>query len=547
MTSKISNLGLLIKLFIASYLLICGITIAEEFSQPISPDRTQGEGPFNRLILRGGILIAGNGAPAIGPVDIVIEKNKIVSIHNVGNPGVPINPNRRPKAKAGDKEIDVAGQYLLPGFIDMHAHIGGSDQGTTPEYVFKLWMAHGITSIREPGSFNGLDWVLHHKKRSAKNEITAPRITAYLGFGMNPISSENEENKAISTAEDAQKWVKKISKAGAEGIKFFGARPDIMAAALQEANKQGIGSAMHHAQLNVGWMNVLDSARLGLNTMEHWYGLPEALFEGQTLQNYPVDYNYNNEQHRFEEAGKLWAQAAKQGSEHWNSVRDELLSLDFTINPTFTIYEASRDLTRARRDEWHELYTLPKLWDFFQPSRNAHGSYWFNWGTEQEIAWKENYRLWMAFINDYKNHGGRVTTGSDSGYIYKLYGFGYISELELLREAGFHPLEVIRAATLSGAEALGLEDKVGSIEVGKYADILVVNENPLKNLKVLYGTGAVMLDENNKAVRSKGIIYTIKDGIIYDSKALLKDVEKMVAKSRKEQGIKGIVQPGMTQ
>ena len=93
----------------------------------------------------------------LGPVDIVIEKNKIVSIHNVGNPGVPINPSRRPKAKAGDKELDVSGQYLLPGFIDMHAHIGGSDQGTTPEYVFKLWMAHGITSIREPGSFNGLD------------------------------------------------------------------------------------------------------------------------------------------------------------------------------------------------------------------------------------------------------------------------------------------------------------------------------------------------------------------------------------------------------
>ena len=151
----------------------------------------------------------------------------------------------------------------------------------------------------------------------------------------------------------------------------------------------------------------------------------------------------------------------------------------------------------------------------------------------------------MAFINDYKNHGGRVTTGSDSGFIYKLYGFGYISELELLREAGFHPLEVIRAATLAGAEALGLEDKVGSIEVGKFADILVVNENPLKNLKVLYGTGAVMLDDDNNPVRSKGIIYTIKDGIVYDSKALLKDVREMVIKARAEAGVEGIVQPGM--
>ena len=64
----------------------------------------------------------------------------------------------------------------------------------------------------------------------------------------------------------------------------------------------------------------------------------------------------------------------------------------------------------------------------------------------------------MEFINEYKNRGGRVTAGSDSGFIFQLYGFAYIRELELLREAGFHPLEVIRAATLNGAEALGMDN-----------------------------------------------------------------------------------------
>lgn len=73
------------------------------------------------------------------------------------------------------------------------------------------------------------------------------------------------------------------------------------------------------------------------------------------------------------------------------------------------------------------------------------------------MAWKENYRLWMTFIKEYKNRGGRVTAGSDSGFIYQLYGFAYIRELELLREAGFHPLEVIRSATLNGAQAIGME------------------------------------------------------------------------------------------
>ena len=93
---------------------------------------------------------------------------------------------------------------------------------------------------------------------------------------------------------------------------------------------------------------------------------------------------------------------------------DELLKLGFNIDPTLTIYEASRDLMRAMRAEWHDRYTLPSLWKWYEPSRVAHGAYWFDWTTADEIEWKNNYRLWMTFLNEYKNRGGRVTTGSDS-------------------------------------------------------------------------------------------------------------------------------------
>jgi hypothetical protein len=278
--------------------------------------------------------------------------------------------------------------------------------------------------------------------------------------------------------------------------------------------------------------------------MEHWYGLPEALFTDKTVQDYPLNYNYSNEQDRFEEAGKLWKQAAPPYSDKWNAVMKELLDLDFTLDPTFNIYDASRDLMRARRAEWHEDYTLPSLWKFYEPSRNSHGSYWFNWGTEQELAWKENYKLWMIFVNEYKNRGGRVTAGSDNGFIYQTYGFGYIRELELLREAGFHPLEVIRSATLYGAQALGADKDLGSIEVGKLADMVVVEVNPLENLQVLYGTGAIRLNEQNKAVRVGGVKYTIKDGVVYDAKKLLADVKKIVDEEKAKTNWK-LRQPGV--
>ncbi len=494
---------------------------------PKAPPRSEGEGPFNKLIIRGVTMIDGTGSPPVGPVDIVIEKNKIASIRSVGSPGAPINPNRRPKAEPGDKEIQAEGMYVLPGFIDTHAHTGGVEQGTPAEYVYKLWMGHGITTIREPGSGNGLDWTLEHKQKSEKNEITAPRIKAYLTFG-------SGSRTPITTPEQARNWVAELKKKGGDGIKFFGAKPDIFTAALDEARKQGLRTTCHHSQVQVARMNVLQSARVGLYSMEHWYGLPEALFADRTIQDYPLDYNYNDEQHRFGEAGRLWKQAAPPFSDKWNSVMNELIGLDFTISPTMTIYEANRDLMKEMRAEWHDEYTLPSLWKFFQPDRNTHGSYWFYWTTSDEIAWKENFRLWMTFLNEYKNRGGRVTVGSDAGYIFKIYGFGYIRELELLQESGFHPLEVIRSATLHGAEALGMEKEIGSIEIGKLADLLIVDENPLANFKVLYGTGALKLNEKNELTRVGGVKYTIKDGILYDARQFLSDVRNMVKKAKEE-------------
>ena len=493
-------------------------------SIPPAPPRAEGEGPFARLILRGATLINGTGAPAIGPVDIVIEKNRIVRVESVSQPG-GIDLDKRPKAAKGDKEIDLSGLYVLPGFIDMHAHIGGKDQGTPAEYVFKLWMGHGVTTIRDPGSFDGTDWTLMEKAKSARNEITAPRILAYIGFGQ-------DRDAPFTTPDEARAWVAKMAQKGADGVKFFGYRPDIMKAAIEEAKRRGMRTACHHAQMDVARVTVLDSARWGLTSMEHWYGLPEALFTDRTVQDFPLDYNYADESNRFGQAGRLWRQAAPPYSERWNQVMHELIALDFTIDPTFNIYEATRDAMRARRAEWHDDYTLPSLWDFYQPSHKNHGSFWFHWTTEDEVAWKHNYQLWMTFVNEYKNRGGRVTVGTDSGFLYQLYGFAYVRELELLREAGFHPLEVIRAATLRGAEALGLAHELGSVEPGKLADLVVVEQNPLQNLAVLYGTGVITLDDKNEVVRTGGVKYTIKDGIIYDSRKLLADVRRMVKEAK---------------
>ncbi|MDX2030764.1 MAG: amidohydrolase family protein [Blastocatellia bacterium] len=513
--------------------LLCASTIAQTTRRQVDPAPNrragEGEGPFDRLVIRGATMIDGTGAPPQGPVDIVIENNRIREIRSVGYPKVPIREQGRP-AK-GTKEIDATGMYVLPGFVDCHGHIGGLAQGTPAEYVYKLWMAHGVTTVRDPGSGNGIDWTLRERTRSANNEIVAPRLYVYVRPGA------NWDRGPINTPEIAREYVRWAKQKGADGFKMIGSDPifdpEIMHALLAEARALQMGTTTHMAQTGVVRTNVIQAARMGMGSMEHWYGLPESLFADRVVQDFPLDYNYNDEQHRFGQAGRLWKQAAPPGSRKWNEIMDELVKLDFTIDPTFTIYEASRDLMRAMRAEWHDRYTLPSLWKFYTPSREAHGSYWFYWTTQDEIEWKNNYRLWMTFINEFKNRGGRVTTGSDSGFIYKLYGFDYIRELELLQEAGFHPLEVIRSATFNGAELLARQQnrpmEFGVLRPGKLADLILLPENPVANLKTLYGTGAIRLnDQTNQVERVGGVKYTIKDGIVYDARKLLEDVARIV-------------------
>jgi imidazolonepropionase-like amidohydrolase len=488
----------------------------------------EGRGPFKTLVIRGAILIDGSGAPPVGPVDIVVEGNRIQSVRSAGTPSLPLSTGRAPQN--ADLELDATGMYVMPGFVSLHEHAGGAPKNPDSEYPYKLWLAHGVTTVRGvPLTNHAL--AVSERERSNRNEIVAPRIVNYQRPGM------GWGKGTVDTPEAAREWVRWGAANGLEGLKLGAQRPDIMAALLDEAKKHNLGSTAHLQQTGVAQMNALTAARLGLQTVTHFYGHFEALLKDYVVQPWPVDQINDDEQMRFGQVARLWDKIHAPGGPEWKEYLQEHRKLGTTFDPTMTAYAAGRDLMRMRNADWHSRYSLPSLMDFYTPSRSNHGSYWYYWTLDDEIAWRNFYQVWFRLLNDYKKMGGRVTASADAAFIYNTYGFGNIHEMELLQEAGFHPLEVIQAATYNPAktlaEATGKPMDRGWIRAGLLADIVIVDQNPLKNLKVLYGTGAFRLnDQTGKPEWVGGIKYTIKDGIVYDAKKLLSDVAAMVDKQK---------------
>ena len=471
-----------------------------------------------RFVIRNATVVEGNGTPASGPYDIVIEGSTIADLVALDPVALKAGRARRP---AADAELDAAGKYVLPGLINLHGHVQ-EERGGIPqplEYELKLWLASGITTVRDVGSDTRK--TIELRARSAAGQVAAPRIFVYGVFGG---GGDAVQTRGIRTGEEARARVRALKALGVDGIKILGIDRDLMEAMEDEAHKAGLRIA-HHA--GVEETNAWDDVRFGTTSIEHWYGIPDAAIP-DGVQHFPPEYNYNNEVDRFRWAGRLWREA---DPERLGKVLQAMVDAHVAWDPTLDIYEASRDLARAQNQPWFRDYLHPALEEYFRPNPANHGSYFIGWSSTDEAYWKENYRIWMAALRDFERRGGVIGAGEDAGFIYQLYGFGLIRELELQQEAGFHPLKVIQHVTANNAGILGAGDRLGRVRPGYAADLIVVNGNPLEDLKVLYPTGTEAI-RDGKVVHSGGVEWTIKDGIPYHGPTLLREVKELVAKAR---------------
>jgi hypothetical protein len=395
------------------------------------------------------------------------------------------------------------------------------------QYERNLYLAAGVTTAREVGG--DFEKSKRWQRESNAHAIISPRILVY------PVVSKGR----MGTPAEIRAWIRDVAERGADGLKIIAMDRDQLEAILDEAHRLGLRTTAH---IGLEETTARDYIELGVSSIEHFYGVADAAIPG--MPSYPPDMNYNDEIQRFARAGTLFAQADRS---KLSEIVDLMIERRIGWSPTFSIYEPSRDVVRARNLPWLREYLHPSLEAFFKPSRENHGSYFLGWTATQEARWKQQFRIWMDVVREFGVKGGLITTGDDAGYIYSVYGFGIARELELHEEAGFHPLEVIEHATWNGARMLGLDTRIGKVREGFTADLLIVNGNPVDDLKLLnpYGTDVRLVNgrqvsnytqvgpgDRVQVVHGGGIEWTIKDGIPYHAPTLLREVRELVTKAR---------------
>jgi imidazolonepropionase-like amidohydrolase len=483
-----------------------------------------------RLLIKGAMIIPGTGVPAYGPSDILLQDGLIARIGS----------SAEGKWPDADAVIDATGKYVMPGIVNTHMHWHEERVGPIPiQYERDLYLAAGVTTAREVGG--DFEKTKQWRAESAAHTIVAPRILLYP-----MVANLVKKGEAFDQSPAEYRALIRDAKArGADGIKLIGPMDrDQAGAALDEAHKAGLPTTVHIA---VGEATARDFVDLGVNCIEHFYGIADAALDG--IQDFPPEMNSANEIHRFGRAGELYTQANFDRAK-LSKLLDDMVAKGVAWSPTMSTYEAARDLIKAQNLPWYKDYLHPSLEDYYKPSMTRHGTFWIGWTEDQELKWRKNYEVWMQAVHEFGLKGGVITTGDDAGFLYgSLYGFGISRELELQHEAGFHPLEVLRHATVNGAKVLGLDDRLGRVRVGFVADLLVINGNPLENLRIMnpYGTDLMAYngqiinnysatvkpgDPNVKLVHGGGIEWTIKDGIPYHVPTLMKEVKDLVARGR---------------
>lgn len=415
------------------------------------------------LVLEGGTLIDGTGARPVPNAVIVMEGSRIKSLGTKGQVTYPAN----------SRVIQVEGKTILPGLIDSHIHLR--------DWMPQMFLHYGVTTVYDTN--NSTEWILAQRNAFQSGRIKGPRMFV-TGWAIEGPPERSDPNSAgarggylvnVRTPEEAQENVKKLIAQGVDGIKVLeGLTLELLKGVVDEARRAGLEVVGHS-------YNTREATLAGLKFIEHTTPLaratitePEKLKE---IEEKEIEYpEYLMDTRAFDPLIQLlvkekvylnttfvahWRVANPRAKE-WAKTLGELAK-----NPQMEFVPAEMRQSWSRAAQASERQTDP---------RHA-----------QELA--EGFKKVQEFTRKFATAGGKVVAGSDTGTVP---GLGLFYEMQSLVDAGLTPMQAILGATKWAAELLHQEAELGTVEVGKTADITVVEGDPLQDIMAVQNVRLVI-------------------------------------------------------
>jgi imidazolonepropionase-like amidohydrolase len=394
-------------------------------------------------------VIDGTGAPARPQQTIVIRDGNIAEIGDA----------TRVKPPEGATVVELSGRSVIPGLVMVHEHLyyptGPGVYGQLGESFIRLYLAGGVTTMRTGGNVNGF-MDLKLKQLIDAGQKAGPAIDATAPYlnGPNPFAQMRE----MKGADDARRQVAYWADEGATSFKaYMNIRRDELRAAVEEAHKRGLKITGHLCSVTYA-----EAADIGVDNLEHGF-LPATDFVSDKQPDVCPGQG----------RGQQTIAALDENGEPFKALVNKLINRHVTLTSTLTVFET---LTPGRPvPPGLDVLVTPLKEQFLQTHARV--------SQNQPSTYVRAFPKAMALERAFAKAGGSLIAGTDpTGAGGVIPGYSNQRQLELLVEAGFTSLEAISIGTLNGAKYLGRDQRIGTIAVGKQADLVVINGDPSTNI-----------------------------------------------------------------
>ncbi|MBI2821903.1 MAG: amidohydrolase family protein [Acidobacteria bacterium] len=394
--------------------------------------------------IRGATLIDGTGRPPVAGVAILIQGGRILRIDQQANLQPP----------AGAHVVEAAGKYIVPGLIDSHVHYD-------MPWLHRLYLANGVTTVRDLGS--PMDRILTLRQEIAVGNILGPRLFV-SGTPINPASV-----KALCLS-GSREMASRLVAAGVDGIKVTGYTPGELKDIAEVAHAAGLTVYGHTGpKKDRRGPGARLAVEAGLDGVEHALGVLEDSMGGDP--EVPPDFDPSRRDHLFRYwYGRMHRQVNRSRME---SLIELMVREHVYLAPTLVNFD--RNFAKRNTPEMDADAALKYV---PEDEPDVFGRF----GPDEREEWRKTLNLMKEATYKFQKAGGLLIAGTDSPGA-ALPGWSLHQEMELFVQAGISPMEALQAATRNNARVLNREKELGTVEVGKYADLVILDANPIDDIR----------------------------------------------------------------